>query len=297
MTVKGIDVASYQSPAYSTAGQQFVIVKATEGTGYINPRHDAQVAHGRSSGLVIGHYHFVRPGSISAQAAYFLAHAKAVKGDILVLDWEDTGVSGASKDTWLALISALRPTYQNLLYCNKDFWFNRDKTGRYGTGLWIADPANSAGHPGVQAPWTFHQYAVSGGYDRNVGNFTDMARLVDWTHALEPDPVPPPPPPPTPTPTPKPGGTVTTNAEQLDGGLLRIGEVGTVDPKTPSGRQEHALPYYVAKGYHLQKVVADQVSQQTVLLTEIRDALTQSPVANAQAQTEHAAALTDPQEG
>jgi len=87
MTVKGIDIASYQNTTYSTAGLGFVMVKATEGTGYTNPKHAAQVAHARAQHLVVGHYHFVRPGSMSAQAAYFLRQAAARPGDLLVLDW------------------------------------------------------------------------------------------------------------------------------------------------------------------------------------------------------------------
>ena len=66
MTVKGIDVASYQSSTFPTAGLGFVMVKVTEGTGYLNPRYAAQVAHARAQGMVMGHYHFARPGSMSA---------------------------------------------------------------------------------------------------------------------------------------------------------------------------------------------------------------------------------------
>jgi hypothetical protein len=106
MTVKGIDVSSYQSTDYGTSGLAFVLVKATEGTSYVNPRHAAQVSHGRSAHLVVGHYHFARPGSVGAQASYFLKHAAPKAGDILALDWEDTGVSGADKD---ALVKRLPP--------------------------------------------------------------------------------------------------------------------------------------------------------------------------------------------
>ena len=180
MTVKGIDVASYQSTTYSTSGLGFVFVKATEGTGYVNPKHAGQVAHARAAGLVVGHYHFVRPGELTAQAAYFLRHAAARAGDLLALDWEDSGVSNADKDNWIRRVQSSAPGHRVLLYCNRDFWLNRDHTSFCGDGLWIADPDAAAGHPRVKHPWTFHQYSSAGGIDRDLGNFTGKAALKSW---------------------------------------------------------------------------------------------------------------------
>lgn len=275
----GVDVASYQSTAFSTSGLEFVVVKATEGTNYANPKHDAQVSHGRAAGLLVGHYHFIRAGSPTAQANYFLSRAKAQPGDFLVLDWEDNAVSCANKDAFLDYLGAKSPL-RNLLYCNKSFWLNRDTTGRYGDGLWIADPDSPAGHPAVQAPWTLHQYAIQGGLDRNVGRFATKSAMATWLKNADPAP-----------PAPHTGGTVattdTTNQEKLAGGLLAIGEVGTVDDTTASGRQEHAQPYYVAKGY-------DVAKQTLAVLLEIRDALTQTPQALTGEQVEHARSLTAP---
>ncbi|MFK0296676.1 GH25 family lysozyme, partial [Streptomyces sp. NPDC090442] len=59
MTVRGVDVSSYQSAAYSTTGLDFAFIKATEGTSYINPRQSAQAAQARRNGLVVGFYHFL----------------------------------------------------------------------------------------------------------------------------------------------------------------------------------------------------------------------------------------------
>lgn len=180
MSVNGIDVASYQSSTYATAGLDFVLVKATEGTNYINPRHTAQVAHGREHNLVVGHYHFVRPGSMTAQVAYFLQHAAAAPGDILALDWEDTEVSGTDKDAFLHAAQARAPHQRVILYCNLDFWRHRDTTSFAGDGLWIADPGGAAGHPRIQHPWTFHQYSERAGLDRDVANFPSTAALRAW---------------------------------------------------------------------------------------------------------------------
>ncbi len=188
MTVKGCDVSSYQGETYSTTGLAFVFVKATEGTHYTNPKYAAQVTHGRQAHLVIGHYLFARPGSMSAQADYFAAHAAVQPGDLIAVDWEDPGVSGEAKD---ALIKALQTRYPHnrvLLYCNRDFWLHRDTTSYCGDGLWIAAPDAPAGHPRVEHPWTVHQYSFAGGIDRNVARFADPGALRAWAAGTTPTP-------------------------------------------------------------------------------------------------------------
>lgn len=178
--VAGIDVANYQSATYGTTGLDFVVVKATEGTGYKNPKHAAQVATARAHGLVVGHYHFARPGSMRDQWSYFLNYAGPAPGDFLAFDWEDTGVSDTDKDNWLRTAKAKAPDHRTILYANRDFWINRDTTSYCADGLWIADPSAPKGQPRVKHPWLFHQYSETGGIDHNVGNFTSRAALRAW---------------------------------------------------------------------------------------------------------------------
>ncbi|WP_329383319.1 glycoside hydrolase family 25 protein [Streptomyces sp. NBC_01716] len=179
MTVKGVDVASYQSSSFATKGLAFAIVKATEGTSYINPRMTAQAAHAREAGLVVGFYHFLRPGSVKAQAKYFVDKAGERAGDPLFADWEDADVSCASKDAFLAEVQRLRGTKHRVgLYCNRDFWLNRDTTSEAGDALWIADYV-TPGKPRIKAAWKFHQYTDTP-LDTNVGRFADAAALRTW---------------------------------------------------------------------------------------------------------------------
>jgi hypothetical protein len=200
MTVSGIDVASYQASTFSTTGLAFAFVKATESTNYVNPRYAGQVAHARSAGLVVGHYHFQRPGDANAQADYFLAHAHLAPGDILACDWEDAGVNQAQRDAFVNRVKAKAPGHKVVLYCNRDFWANRDSnSGGHADGLWIADPGTAAGKPRVQHAWTFHQYSEAGGLDHDVANFASAAALRAWAQptAAKPPVTPPKPKPPT----------------------------------------------------------------------------------------------------
>lgn len=185
----GQDWASYQPEQPSTSGLAFVIVKVTEGLNYVNPKHAAQIATGRAKGLVIGHYHFVRPGSVLAQVPYFLAHANPQAGDVLCLDWEDPGVSDDEKDAWIKTCQKTAPGHRVLLYSNRDFWLNRDHTSFAGDGLWIADPNVAPGSPRITAPWLIHQYSEAGGIDRDYTPLTP-AQLKSWAHFTEEDDMP-----------------------------------------------------------------------------------------------------------
>ena len=66
---RGPDVSSYQHPngaainwkKVDESGQQFAIVKATEGASYVNPYFAKDYAAAGAAGLVRGGYHFARP--------------------------------------------------------------------------------------------------------------------------------------------------------------------------------------------------------------------------------------------
>ncbi|MGW0822506.1 GH25 family lysozyme [Streptomyces sp. NPDC002845] len=182
MTVKGVDVASYQATDFSTKGLDFAFVKITEGTSYTNPKWVAQRGTARDAGLVTGFYHFVRPGSMTAQADYFLSKINLRAGDILALDWEDPGVSCAEKDAWLKYVKRKAPGHRVILYCNVDYWTTRDTTSYAGDGLWIAQYNGKPGRPSIKAEWKFHQY-TSTPIDTNLGNFANAAALRAWAGA------------------------------------------------------------------------------------------------------------------
>jgi len=240
MTVNGIDISSYQGETYSTAGLAFVIMKVSEGTTYLSPKYGAQLAHARAANLVPGHYHFARPGSMTAQADYFLKHATIKDGEVVAFDWEDPGVSSADKDTWIRYVQGKRPRNRVLLYCNKSFWFNRDKSSFAGDGLWIADPSRTAGHPGIQAPWVMHQYSEAGGLDRDVANFASLADLKTWAAK---------------------GTTTTTHPSQedtmalLDADIQKIAEAVWNADLIPAARPPYQnADYYKADGKTLNNV-------------------------------------------
>lgn len=68
---------------------QGVIVKATQGTGYVNPACNHQYALAKSLGKKLGLYHYAAGGNPEAEANYFINNIKNYVGTaVLALDWE-----------------------------------------------------------------------------------------------------------------------------------------------------------------------------------------------------------------
>ncbi|WP_063779637.1 GH25 family lysozyme [Streptomyces sp. AcH 505] len=245
MTVHGQDWASYQPSEPSTKGIDFAIIKATQGTTYTNPKMTAQAAHARKAGCVVGFYHFLQPGNIKAQAAYFVAQAASVGGDPLFADWETTPEGKRAtcdeKDAFLAEVKRLRgDTHRVGLYCNRDFWLNHDTTGDAGDALWIADYVG-AGKPRITAKWLFHQY-TSTPVDTNVAAFKDKAALRAWADVDTPST-----PPNQPSTPPKGTPAMATNTDLLEAlvkNLLHVGSLTEVDAKGKA--VEHGAGYFLA---------------------------------------------------
>lgn len=86
--IDGTDVSGWQSPYPNYGNNKFVIVKATEGTGFTNPNHGKQVTAARDAGLLIGHYHYLSAESPEAQADHFFTVSGWRPGEIMACDTE-----------------------------------------------------------------------------------------------------------------------------------------------------------------------------------------------------------------
>nr|QNJ46236.1 GH25 muramidase [Rosellinia sp.] len=195
--VQGFDISHYQSSvnfagAYS-AGARFVIIKATEGTSYIDPKFSSHYIGATNAGLIRGGYHFAHLGSSSgaAQANYFLAHGGGWSGDGItlpgMLDLEGDCVLSASGA--VAWIKDFSDTYHSktgvypLLYTNPSWWSSctGNSNAFVNTNpLVLARYSSSAGTPPGGWPYyTIWQYndAYAYGGDSDVFN-GDMAGLL-----------------------------------------------------------------------------------------------------------------------
>ncbi|GAB2978816.1 lysozyme [Amycolatopsis acidiphila] len=156
----GHDVSSHQGPvdwaAARQAGARFVYVKATEGTGYINPQFGQQYDGSFQVGMVRGAYHFARPdvSSGAEQANYFVDHGGGWSADgktlpgALDAEYNPYGDACYGKDpaamsAWLADFSntyRVRTGRLPTIYTST-VWWNRCTGGNAGFGanpLWLA---------------------------------------------------------------------------------------------------------------------------------------------------------------
>ncbi|MEV8475960.1 glycoside hydrolase family 25 protein [Streptomyces sp. NPDC051173] len=194
MGIYGQDWASYQPSAPDTSGLSFAFVKITEGLGYQNPKWAAQRDHAKAAGLVWGAYHYPHMGnSVQAEADFFLGQVSWQPGDVVVLDWEgydpanqsvDHATQAAYKDAWLRYVKSRLAQNPVGVYANADYWRNVDTTGFCGDFLWIATAGRTAGDPGIQADWLFHQYSDAG-VDRDYCHLGSTDELRAWALSFQ----------------------------------------------------------------------------------------------------------------
>ncbi|CAL5869899.1 uncharacterized protein PFLUO_LOCUS4132 [Penicillium psychrofluorescens] len=140
--VQGFDISSYQgtvdfSGAYSS-GARFVIIKATEGTSYIDSDFSSHYDGATSAGLIRGGYHFAHPdeGSGADQATYFLDNGGGWTNDgqtlpgMLDIEYNPDGSEcyGLSASDMVSWISDFGETYNSktgrypMIYSTADWW-------------------------------------------------------------------------------------------------------------------------------------------------------------------------------
>ena len=168
-TVPGIDVSSHQGdvdwPHWWSQGVRFAYVKATEGTGYINPKYDQQYDGSYQVGMVRGAYHFALPDRSdgAAQANYFVDHGGGWSADGRTLPgaldveynpYGDDKCYGLTSEAMVAWVRQFSETYRNrtgrfpTIYTSTSWWDMC--TGRLGdftatNPLWVARYAESVG--------------------------------------------------------------------------------------------------------------------------------------------------------
>ncbi|MGO1948339.1 MAG: glycoside hydrolase family 25 protein [Mycobacteriaceae bacterium] len=181
----GVDVASHQHPGGSAidwqtvaaSGQSFAFIKASEGTGYVNPYFSSDSAKASAAGVTPGSYHYAKPGESDprAEARHYAATlATGVQPSLPpTLDLEESG-GLAPEDLqnwvrdWIDEIKVL--TGQDpIIYTYHDFWINdmANTTEFSEYPLWLAyyNPALPSEIPGGWDEVTFWQYSDAGQVD------------------------------------------------------------------------------------------------------------------------------------
>ncbi len=176
--MNGIDVSNWQRGINVTQMHdvEFVIAKATEGTGYVNPDCDRVYHDAMNSGKKTGVYHFARQGDAIAQAKYFVDHISGYIGQsVLLLDYESSAVDqgvGWAKD-WLDAVynmTGVKPViYMSNSVVHKYDWTKVAKN----YSLW-----NAGYYAGYN---TIYGFVDNPPLHYDLGEFSDNTALYQYT--------------------------------------------------------------------------------------------------------------------
>lgn len=102
MSLRVIDVFSGSgTDMIANTDADGVIIKATQGTGYVNPLCNAQWDSAKGNGKLLGLYHYAGGDDPVAEANYFIDNiANYVGQGVLVLDWEKYQNAAWGSTTW-----------------------------------------------------------------------------------------------------------------------------------------------------------------------------------------------------
>lgn len=211
MSMKGIDISHWQQGINLTSVTcDFVIIKATQGTKYVDPCFQKFCAQAMSLGKKIGLYHYYGSGEPEAQAEHFLQTVRSYIGKaVLVLDWEvdqnpDFKKGPALPKRFLDYVLAKTGVHP-LIYMSKSVCreYNWTEVVKGNYGLWMAQYANKKPTGYQDKPWTdskglgafkeyaMHQYSSKGqlpGYGGDLDLDIAYMTPVAWDRYAKADP-------------------------------------------------------------------------------------------------------------
>lgn len=187
MTLRGIDIASYQAGIdLSVVPCDFVIVKATEGVNYVNPDCDRAVQQAIQLGKCWGTYHYVDGSGAVAEADYYVDNIKGYLGrGILCIDWESGSNRAWGNYAYLdALVARVieRTGIKPLIYVQASAYTQTAAVAqRHDCGLWIAQYADMNATGYQDTPWN------EGAYSCAIRQYSSAGRLNGWNGNLDLD--------------------------------------------------------------------------------------------------------------
>lgn len=146
--LNGIDISNHQgsmnlSDVLKRTDTDFVICKATEGTGFVDKYCDKFMVTARNAGAQVGFYHFARPEYNTAvkEADFFVNQTKGYFNiGIPVLDWESSDKwNVAWAKAWLDRVYSLTGV-KPVIYMSESVVnaYNWKSVASAGYGLWVA---------------------------------------------------------------------------------------------------------------------------------------------------------------
>ena len=232
MAMNGIDISNWQKGIDLAAVPcDFVIAKATQGTGYTSPDCVRQVEQAMSLGKKVGVYHYIGGQGAVSEMDFFIDSIKNWVGKVMiVLDWEQGENRAWGNLGYLEQCIARvkeRTGIPPVVYASASV-FPWDLCRKHNCGAWVAQYADNNPTGYQDAPWNegkygcmMRQYSSHGrlpGYGGNLdlnkfyGDPAAWDKYANPNGAAQPQPAPQPQPDPQPT---APQGSTLELADRL----------------------------------------------------------------------------------
>ena len=198
--MNGIDIAGHQKGINLAAVPcDFVIIKATQGTSFVNPEFTTQIEQAFAANKLVGVYHYANGAGVEAEANHFVKTISPyLNRAILCLDWEgnqnskfgDYRYCESFLDAIKAKTGRIPFLYMSKSVCRQYKW---EKGRDY--PLWCAQYKKQAPTTYVNDPWTdtkgfgpwlnptIYQYSSVGrlpGYSKNLDLDKAYISEADW---------------------------------------------------------------------------------------------------------------------
>lgn len=186
MSMNGIDISHWQNGINLTVVPcDFVIIKATQGTSYVNPDCNRAYQQAKGAGKSLGVYHYASGNNPKAEADFFIRNVEGYLGEaVLALDWESAeNTSYGNNDfnwvkSWLDYVAA-QTGIKPMLYISYDIMAKFKGIGDY--GLWVAQYANMNPTGYQENPWN------EGAYTCAIRQYSSTGRLPGYSGNLDLD--------------------------------------------------------------------------------------------------------------
>lgn len=223
MAMQGIDISGWQAGIdISKVPCDFVIVKATQGVGYVSDACDAQVQQAIGLGKPFGFYHYVDGSGAQAEADFFIDHCAGYFGrGIPCIDWESAQNSAWGNTGYLRQLAQRvidRTGVKPLIYASEGS-FPWDVAQALDCGAWVAQYADDRPTGYQDAPWNENAYACA------IRQYSSHGRLAGY------------------------GGDLDLDKAYMDAGAWAkyVGSAGVTAP-APAGKSDEQLADEVIAG-------------------------------------------------
>lgn len=194
MGLNGVDVASYQKGInLGVVPCDFVIIKATQGTTYVNPDFERAYKQAKDNKKLLGIYHYANGSGASAEADFFLRVIGTRIGEaVLVLDWEGAQNPQFGKNDVSYVKTFCDRVYNKtgvrpIVYMSKSVCRAHDWTSvAQNYALWAAQYANNNTTGYQSHPWTDSR-SYGAWTAPVIFQYSSKGRLNGWSGNLDLD--------------------------------------------------------------------------------------------------------------